>query len=317
MSIHQPNMDAGGVRWLDFAPVSASRAASGEQGGTCEQNAGVGQEPPAGDAGTRDHRQTQFDSPGIGFCFHRDWRGNRRITCREGIPQDEQSGSFVDLTRWRQESKTAGVATSPLAKFSQVALNPRRLASKAMQNARWLAALTQGLEADKARVKYGCAKALRIVSEERPGLLYPQFDFFVRLLDHPNKIFQWEAAFVLSHLAHVDTDDRFRAIFKKYFSPVSGLVMITAANVIRGSAEIARANPQLADRIAAEVLKVARGRFQTPECRNIAVGHAITALGKFSDLLQQPKPVLQFVRRQLKNSRPATRKKATRFLRLP
>jgi hypothetical protein len=209
------------------------------------------------------------------------------------------------------------MATLPTAKLSQAAFNPRRLAGKAMKNARWLAALTQGLEADTARVKFGCAKALRIISEERPGLLYPQFGFFVRLLDHPNKILQWEAAFVLAHLARVDTDDRFRAIFKKYFAPVSGPVMITAANVIRGGAEIARAKPQLADRIAAEVLKVARGRFQTPECRNIAIGHAITALGEFSCLLQKPKPVRQFVRRQLKNSRPATRKKATRFLGLP
>jgi hypothetical protein len=35
---------------------------------------------------------------------------------------------------------------------------------------------------------------LRVLGETRPGLLYPQFDFFVHLLDHQNKIFQWEAA---------------------------------------------------------------------------------------------------------------------------
>ena len=90
--------------------------------------------------------------------------------------------------------------------------------------------------------------------------------------------------------------------------------MITAANVIQGGARIARAKPQLADRIATEVLKVSRGRYQTAECRNIAIGHAILALGEILDLLAQPEPVIGFVRRQLRNKRPATRKKAEQFL---
>jgi hypothetical protein len=174
--------------------------------------------------------------------------------------------------------------------------------------------LTRGLDADKARVKYGCAKALRIVGEERPELLYPHFDFFVRVLGHENRILQWEAAFVLSQLARIDSDDKFAAVFDKYFSPIVGPTMITAANVIRGGARIAQAKPHLADRIAAEVLKVARARYQTPECRNVAIGHAILALGDFFDLLNNPRPVLQFVRKQIKNSRPATSKKAAQFL---
>jgi hypothetical protein len=86
-----------------------------------------------------------------------------------------------------------------------------------MKNPRWSGELIRGLEADKARIKYGCAKALRIVSEERPELLYPHFGVFVRLLGHKNKILQWEAAFVLSQLAQIDADDQFAAIFEKYF----------------------------------------------------------------------------------------------------
>jgi hypothetical protein len=194
--------------------------------------------------------------------------------------------------------------------------NPLQLARQAMRNPRFLTALTAGLQAEQARVKYGCAKALHLVSEQRPELLYGQFDFFARLLDHENKIFQWEAAFVLSQLARVDTGNKFAAIYGRYFSPITGPVMITAANVIRGGARIARARPQLADGIAAEVLKVGRARYQTPECRHVAIGHAILALGEMCDLLRDPAPVCRFVRRQLKNPRPATRKKAEQFLKL-
>jgi hypothetical protein len=174
--------------------------------------------------------------------------------------------------------------------------------------------LIQGLNSDCARYKYGCAKALRRLSEKRPELLYPHFEFFVQLLDHPNKILQWQGAFVLAGLTQVDVKNKFEPIFAKYFSPVPGPVMITAANVIQGAARIALAKPELADRIAAEILKVAKARYQTPECRNVAVGHAILALGHFIRVVTEPAPVLLFVRKQLQNSRPATRKKAAAFL---
>jgi hypothetical protein len=204
--------------------------------------------------------------------------------------------------------------TAPLAQIRQAALNPPQLARKAIKNHRLFPAIIEGLKADKAPIKYGCAKALRIVSEQRPDLLYPLFDFFVGLLDHENKIFQWDAAFVLSQLARADDDDKFAAVFDRYFSPIPGPVMITAANVIQGGARIAQAKPHLAERIAAEVLKVARARYQTPECRNVAIGHAILTLGGILPLLRNPAPAVQFVRKQTRNARPATRKKAQQFL---
>jgi hypothetical protein len=70
----------------------------------------------------------------------------------------------------------------------------------------------------------------------------------------------------------------------------------------------------LAERIAAEVLKVARARYRTFECRNVAIGHAILALGSILPLLRDSAPAVQFVRKQTRNSRPATRKKAQQFL---
>ena len=80
---------------------------------------------------------------------------------------------------------------------------------------------------------------------------------------------QWDVAFVLSQLARVDDDDKFAAIVARYFVPISGPVMITAANAIQGGARVAQAKPHLADRIAAEILKVATARYQTTECRNV------------------------------------------------
>lgn len=208
---------------------------------------------------------------------------------------------------------------SRLSHFVGATPDPQRLSRKAFRNPQVLGELIEGLSAEGARIKFGCAKALRRIAEQRPELLYPHFDFFVGLLDSENKILQWEAAFVLSCLAAVDPEGRFEAIFDKYFSPIAGPVMITAANVIGGGARVAQVKPHLADRIAAELLKVSRARYQSAECRNVAIGHAILAFDEIFDLLDNPGPARRFVRRQIHNSRPATRRKAEQFLkrRLP
>ena len=175
--------------------------------------------------------------------------------------------------------------------------------------------LIAGLAAKDAPRRFGSAKALCLLSQQRPALLYPHFDFFAGLLDHANKVFQWQAIRVLAGLVAVDAEDRFAGIFAKYFSPIAGPVMITASNVIKESPRIVRARPALADRIAVELLKVSRAAYATPECRNVAVGHALIALAEFFAELADPAPVLRFAQRELKNPRPATRKKAEAFLR--
>ena len=67
-------------------------------------------------------------------------------------------------------------------------------------------------------------------------------------------------------------------------------------------------------RITAEILKVGRAKYQTAECRNVALGGAIESFDQFFDQIEDKKRVVRLVKRQLKNTRSATRKKAERFL---
>ncbi|MCX6904864.1 MAG: hypothetical protein NTW03_15560 [Verrucomicrobia bacterium] len=134
------------------------------------------------------------------------------------------------------------------------------------------------------------------------------------MLESENSILQWVAIRILANLAKVDANHHLDALFDRYFAPIAGPAMITAANVMAGGAKIARAKPRLAGPIAAEILKVARAHYQTEECRNVAIGHAIKAFDEFIELIPEPGPVWRFVRKQLQNTRPGTRKKAVRFL---
>jgi hypothetical protein len=188
------------------------------------------------------------------------------------------------------------------------------IAARVVRRPERIDALFEGLGSPAARVKYGSAKVLRLVSEQAPDLLYPRFDFFLRLLEGGNTFLRWGATRILGNLAAVDRDGKLEKVLDWYFAPVSGHEMIGAANAIGSAAKIALAKPHLADRIVKEILKVGRARYRTRECRNVAIGHAIRSFDEFFSHVKDTRPVLQFVRRQLANPRQATRKKAQRFL---
>jgi hypothetical protein len=173
--------------------------------------------------------------------------------------------------------------------------------------------LCDGLASPQARTKYGSAKLLCRLSEQDPGLLYPRFEFFAHLMEGETRILRWNSSRILGHLARVDSEGRIDKLLDRYLAPIAGRELIAAANAIQGAADIAAAKPHLADRIAREIVKVSHAHYATPECRNVAAGHAIQALDRFFEHIQKKAPVLAFVESQLKNPRPATRKKAEKF----
>ena len=218
-----------------------------------------------------------------------------------------------DLSRSRRKESQSPKANL-LIQVAQKGADKGKIARTVIAEPELLATVMAGLEAEKAAVRFGCAGVLLALSELKPELVYPSLDRFAGLLNSENSILQWVAIRILANLAKVDSDNRLEALFDRYFAPITGPAMITAAQVMAGGAKIARAKPRLAGPIAAEILKVARAHYQTEECRNVAIGHAVKAFDEFIELMPAPGPVERFVRKQLHNTRPATRKKAERFL---
>jgi hypothetical protein len=177
-----------------------------------------------------------------------------------------------------------------------------------------LAVAWAGLDAPAARVRFGCLKDLRRLSEESPQVLYPDFAKVARLLDHPNSIYRWNAAHMLANLARVDRSRKVAPLVGRFLKPVTGPQLIGAANVIQAAAAIATAQPHLAGKLASGILRVRRARYETEECRNVAIGHAIQSLDRFFAEIPRRGAVLNFVRGQVNNPRPATRRKASKFL---
>lgn len=206
-----------------------------------------------------------------------------------------------------------------IASLGQRGADREAIAAEVLKNPETIPVLVEGLGAKKANIKYGSEKVLRLVSEKRPELIYPHFQRFVELLEGENKFLKWGGIMTISNLAAVDTEQRIDKIFDRYFSPITGPVMVTAANIIGGAAKIARAKPALTERIVSEILKVGTARYLmhgqlSPECNNVVCGHAVETLAEIYDQVDDKKRVKDFIEGQLENPRPAVRKRAKAFL---
>jgi hypothetical protein len=207
-------------------------------------------------------------------------------------------------------------AGNPLhARLGRSSANPSAIARRVIKEPGLVPDLFAGLGADRARVRFGCLKVLRMVSEEAPGVLYPNFESIRSLLAGENRILQWGGITVIGNLAGVDDEGKIERILDDYLAPITGGVMITAANVIAAAGKIARAKPGLADRIASQILRVETAEYQTVECRNVAIGHAVVSLDGFFESIRNRRSVVAFVERQLDNPRNGVRRKAAAFFR--
>ena len=204
--------------------------------------------------------------------------------------------------------------------LGQKGVDIEAIAGQVIAHPESIAELVEAVQTEKGTAKYAYEKVLRLVSERQPELICPYFDVFVALLDSDNSFLKWGAIMTVANLVAVDVERKFEGIFEKYYHPIKGPAMVTAANIIGSSARIAQARPELAPRIVGEILKVEKATYErrgapSPECRNVVIGQAIDAFGQFFDLIPDQTAVLKFVKRQLKNTRKPVVEKAEKFLR--
>lgn len=202
-----------------------------------------------------------------------------------------------------------------LQQISHKNSDKNKIAEKVIKNTSLLSEIFVGLESPEARIKYGSNKVLMIISEKNPAVIYPKFNFFINQLDNGNNFLKWGAIEIIVNLCKADKAHHFENIFSKYVSPIHGHHMIAAANTIKAMKKIADTKHNLAEKIAEEVLSVENADYESDECNNIVISQAIKTLEDIFPIIKNKKNVLEFVQRQLKNKRAATRKKAETFLR--
>lgn len=84
-----------------------------------------------------------------------------------------------------------------LAQIARKKADKDAIAGRVVRQPELLPEVYKGLSSDKAEIKYGCLKVLRVISERKPAILYPSIDFFIGLLDCDNNFLKWGASLSL------------------------------------------------------------------------------------------------------------------------
>ena len=171
-------------------------------------------------------------------------------------------------------------------------------------------------DSDITKVRYGAAKALTIVSEKSPELLYRHVDGILNLLKTDKTIIKWNAIMQLGNMAKVDEDNK---IGKEMIVYLSSLLdddsMVTAGHAIENLAKIAEAKRDHCDDIVGRLLGI-QNITRNEECLNIHLGKVFQS---FENLYEAAggnlkKKMKELAERNIENPRNSTAKKAQRFL---
>jgi len=162
----------------------------------------------------------------------------------------------------------------------------------------------------KGTARFAAGKALVVTAEKAPERVYPGFDAVAALLGSDSRIVRWNAMQILARLAGVDKEGKIDEVLDAFIRFIKGGNMVTAANAINGLARIVLARPDLIERTLPAMLGVENESYETPECRNVAIGHALKALAELWPLVSSRPEVAAFVKRQQGNTRAAVARKA-------
>jgi hypothetical protein len=189
----------------------------------------------------------------------------------------------------------------------------RHLANEALANGEISSELLQRVQSKDDRTRYTSFKALMFVIDERPTLLYGEWERFANLLHSDNGYHRYIATYLLAGLAEVDVENRFETILPEYLALLDDESVMVAAHSAGNAARIVQAKPELETRITERMLQVDQTR-QTPSHRELVKGYVIESFIKYYPKAQQKQKILEFVQEQLKSRSPRTKKIAKEFL---
>ena len=160
------------------------------------------------------------------------------------------------------------------------------LIAESIEDATTLNSLFEIVLTETSSIKYVCTKIIRMVSEQRPELIYPYFEDISKWLHLKNSFIKWDGILTLSNLSAVDHEDKFRAIYQDYFALIQDPQMITAANVIGNAWRIVLAKPELESDITRRLLEVPTITYMnkgepSPECNCVVCGQVLECFERY------------------------------------
>lgn len=184
------------------------------------------------------------------------------------------------------------------------------LASKAIQDKQNLTMLLQNLLVKDDTIRNQSYKAIYLISQKHPSLLYSKWSFFSDLLDSDNAYLRLIAVILIANLTKIDTEHKFEEIIDIYFNLLNDSIMV-AGHLARELGKIAQAKPDLEPQITNLLLNLNKS---THKHKDLLKSYAIEAFNDYFTQTKNQGEIIAFVQDQLQSSSPKTRKIAKGFI---
>ena len=187
------------------------------------------------------------------------------------------------------------------------------VAALAMEDGAVLNELLAGLQAKDDTLRHNSFKVLLQISQDQPQVLYPEWGYFVALLDSGNAFHRAIGVSILGNLACADPEAHFSAIFDHYFGLLDDEKVMVARYLAQNGGKIALARPDLRGEITDRLFEIDATRH-TEGRRDLIKGDIIGSFSEYYDQSDQKAEMVRFAELQLDCSSPKTRKAAKEFL---
>jgi hypothetical protein len=176
-----------------------------------------------------------------------------------------------------------------------------------------LKGILEGVVSKDDVYRYNCFKALFQISEDRPAVLYPQWDYFVELLGSNNGFYRSMALRLIANLTGADEEGRFGGLFERYFALLDDEKVMVARYLVQSAEGIARRKPHLRERVTEKLLGIDQTRHAEGR-KALIKADALEFFGTLFEASPDKERILAFAESLLTCSSPKARKTARAFL---
>jgi len=135
-------------------------------------------------------------------------------------------------------------------------INPNVFAEKLIEKPDSIDKYLEGLLSKNETYRYNCFKVLNIISEKKPDLLYPHWNFFINHLKSDNNYHKMSAVLIIANLTSVDKEDKFKKIFDEFYANLKNKKTIVPIYIVKSSGKIVNFKPEFEEKITDLLLNI-------------------------------------------------------------
>jgi len=185
-------------------------------------------------------------------------------------------------------------------------------AEKLINDSELISQYLDGLLSKNETYRYNCFKVLQLVSEKKPELLYPHWNFFVNHLNSGNNYHQMSAVIIIANITAVDKEQRFEDIFDFFYENLKTEKTIVPIYIIKSSGKIINYKPHLEGKITDLFINIEK--IHPGKQIELVKSAVIESFSEIFNKSSKKNEIMSFVKNQLKSTSPKTKKAAKKFL---